>query len=155
MTDPCRERVVAAIATRLAAIAGITGLAVERDRAADLSVDTSEMPRLLLHEGTETLQDDFTGEDCWTLVVAVSGYVKGTTAAAAATAAALLQAKVRAALGTAQDYTLGGLARDLRPDAEVEPVALQMEGADPAKSFALAYAVDYATVEGDPMTFAG
>lgn len=152
MTDPCRERVMAAIAARLAAITGVTGLQVERDRT--LAIDTSEMPRLVVHELDEQLTGDLSGEDGWTLVLVVSGYAAGTTPALAAAALGALRAKAQAALGPVQDITFGGLVRDCRPEPEAEPVTLLMEGADPAKCFALAYAVDYATAEGDPMTFA-
>ncbi|BBK44126.1 hypothetical protein STVA_41460 [Allostella vacuolata] len=154
----CRERILLAIETRLAAIAtSVPGLTVERDR--EEPVETKDMPRLVVTELGEVLQGDLTGEDGWTLTLAVAGYVRGATGAndaarakAAAAAANDLRARAQAALRA--DVTLGGLARDLRPAAEAEAFPLLIDCADPAKAFATPWEVDYATEEGDPYTFA-
>lgn len=153
----CRERILDAIVARLEAITGVAGLAVERDR--EEPIETGEMPRLVVVELGETMQPDLTGEDGWTLTVAVSGYVRGTVGAndkarakAAAAAAGDLRARVQAAL--LGEPTLGGLVRDLRPAEEAECFPLLIDCADPAKAFAVPFEADYATVEGDPFTFA-
>ena len=150
MPEACREQIVLAVKVKLAAIAGIAGLTVDRDREDD--VTDAELPILILREGEERPQADFTGEDAYTLVVQVEGAAKGATVGAAASAAATLRARVQQAVfdGT----LLGGLAQDIRPASEPLPPILILPAEGPAKAFDLSFEIDYATREGDPFTFA-
>lgn len=143
MPTPCREQVVAAIKTALDGITGIVGLTVERDR--DEHVEEADLPKLALFEGDESLAPDFSGEDGFELQVDIEGY-------AALADLAVLRASVDAAIFA--DRTLGGLARDIDVAAEAGPQRLDMDSAAPTKSFVRSYRVLYATVEGDPFTFA-
>lgn len=143
MPTPCREQLVAALATRLAAIAGIAGLAVERDR--EHPVTAAAMPRLVIYEGDEQLSPEFSGEDGFELQLDVEGY-------AAAADMPGLRAAVDAAVFA--DRTLGGLARDIDFASEQAPQRLDMDQAAAAKGFARSYRLLYATREGDPFTFA-
>lgn len=150
MPDPCRERIVAAIEAALGGIAGIAGLAIERDRSDDIAA--ADMPRLVVFEGGEEDATAFSGEQAFDLQIDVEGYVDGATMAAANAAAATLRAKMDAAMFA--DVTLGGLTRDLRLAEEAPPSRLDFISARPAKGVSRAYVVTYATVEGDPFTFA-
>lgn len=150
MSAPCRERILAAIATALAGIAGVGGLVVERDRLADLA--ETEMPRLVVREGGEEPQADFSGEDAYTMTVEVEGYTAAASQADADAVGRTLRAKVVQALRA--DVTLGALARDVRQGVEPPPVRLSVVAEVPTYAFALAFAVEYATAEGDPFTFA-
>jgi hypothetical protein len=147
---PCRERIVAALAARLATITVLPGLVVERDRAA--SVSAAEMPLLAVYEGDETPQADFTGERAYTLSIAVEGYATGATPVAAAQAASDLRAQVDKALFA--DVTLGGIARNLEAAEESAPARLDLDAVDPCAGFTRVYRVDYAIAETDPYTFA-
>ena len=143
MAPPCREQIVAALSTRLAQIAGIAGLIVERDRT--VPITGPEMPRLVLYEGNEAPAPDFTGEDGFELQLDVEGY-------AASAGVAALRAATDAAIFA--DRTLGGLARDVELANEAAPQRLDMDQAAAAKGFVRSYRVLYATREGDPFTFA-
>lgn len=149
MTEPCRERVLAAAASALDGV-GVAGLVVERERLAEIADD--EMPRMVLREGAEEPRADFTGEDAWTLNFEVEGYTAATDQTGADQAGRHLRAKALQAL--LADVTLGGLARDLRPGGEPPPVRLSIVAEVPTYAFVLTFAVDYATAEGDPFTFA-
>jgi len=148
--EACREQIVLAVQAKLTAIASVAGLTVDRDREDD--VTEAELPILILREGDERPQADFTAEDAYTLVVQVEGAAKGTTVDAAASAAATLRGKAQAVLfdGT----LLGGLARDIRPASEPLPPILMLPAQGPAKAFDLSFEIDYATREGDPFAFA-
>ena len=151
MADTCRERIVAAVAAQLAAIDGVTGLTVERDGVD--AIEDAALPLLMVYDRDETPVDMYLGEDAFELQVEIEGVAEGDTAAAAAAALGTLRGRVEAAL--LADITLGGLARDLRPDAEPAPEPLSFDQASrPTKGFARTYVITYATREGDPFTFA-
>ena len=143
MPTPCREQLVAALATKLAAIAGFAGLEVERDR--EEPVTGPELPRLVVYEGDEQLSPEFSGEDGFELQIDVEGY-----------AASADMPGLRAAVDVAvfADRTLGGLARDIEFAVEQAPQRLDMDQAAGAKGFARSYRLLHATREGDPFTFA-
>lgn len=151
MAGSCRERIVQAIETALGGIAGIAGLTVERDRADP--VEEADLDRLVIYEGGEGQSEEgFLGEDLFDLTVDIEGYAGGDTVSAAAAAAAGLRGEVDQALRA--NPPLGGLARDLRLAEEPPPLRLENVSARPAKGFVRSFVVTYATVEGDPFTFA-
>jgi len=146
----CRERIVDAIAGRLAGVE--PGVAVLRDRDPGVILETDRLPALVVTEAEEEPRDDFCGEDAFNLVLQIAVIAGGRDQAVARQTAQRLRARARAAL--AADPTLGGIARNLvfveDPEAPLStPAAL---GALHAATLALA--VDYATAEGDPFRFA-
>lgn len=150
MAETCREQIVAAVVTRLSAIAGVANLTVERDR--DLPSEDDTLPLVVVTEGDEAPVPLFLGEDAFDLQVIVEGAATAETVALASSAVATLRAKVEQALMA--DFTLGGLARDLRPADEDTPQRLDFASEAPTKGFSRAYVITYATREGDPFTFA-
>lgn len=143
MVATCREQIVAAVVARLEAITGVPGLAVERDR--EQPITAAELPRLIVYEGDEQLAAEFSGEDGFELQIDVEGY---------AAAANLAELRGRLDVAVLSDRTLSGLARDVDIASEAAPQRLDMDQAAPAKGFARSYRILYATIEGDPFTFA-
>ena len=150
MPDSCRERIVAAAAARIAAITGVPGLTVARERRSPVTSD--ELPFVGVFEADAQPREDWSGERAWTLVVSAEGLADGATDTAARTAAANLRAEVEKALYA--DPTLGGLARDLRAAPEPPPPQLDAEVPDHVADFQAAFEIDFATREDDPFTFA-
>jgi hypothetical protein len=148
MAIPAQEQVMQAVEAALKGIAAVPGLEVERDRIE--MPDETEMPRLILNQGSQADATDFTGEDGYALTITIEGWVKGEDAAAARLARAVLQAEVHKALF--DDPTLGGAVRIIRPPDEPPPERLDLAPAPDVLGFELSYVVEYATAEGDPYT---
>lgn len=142
MSTPCHEQLAAAAKAALDTIAGVTGLIVSDN--ATRPVET--LPHIELRLGDESPDDVFTGELGWRLEIAVTCLAKDRAGLA------LLRAKVQQAL--LADLTLGGLARDLRPAGEGQPIIDDDEGHPPAIVTELRFGIHYATLETDPFTFA-
>lgn len=149
MTVAATETIMAAIATKLGAITGISGLTVTREPDAALTA----LPALALFEGDCTPQQDFTGQRDWTLGVDIEAFAGGTDARAAAATLSLLVAKVTTAL--VADVTLGIGCRDLRPASGAAPVRGDVQGQITFRAISLRFEVDYATPETDFTTILG
>lgn len=148
MPTPVQEQLVAAIKTALDGISAIAGLTAERER--EEMVETDEIPFLALYELEVTPQEEFAGEDGWSLAVQIEGLAQGATRVAARQAAAELRAEVVKAV--LADRTLGGLARDVLSSNELAPAQLDYKVADTVAEFAVAFDVLFATAEGNPFS---
>lgn len=146
MPTPIREQIVAAFAAKLAAIASVAGLTVERER--EDPVTSGEVPFLAVYEEDAAPDSVFAGEIDVILPISVEGIVAGDTRLAARQAAAVLQAEVEKAIFA--DVTLGGLARDILPGAEQPPARLDADVPDIVASFAITFDISFAVAETDP-----
>lgn len=149
MSLPCREQILAAVETALSGITGITDLTVDRDRV-DMPAD-DELPILTIYEGAEQPADDFTGERGYVLGIDIEGQIAGATRVEAVQNGATLRAKVDQAMLA---DLLGGLARDVRVAEEEAPPRLDLAAVPHAYGFVRSYAIEFATREDDPFTFA-
>jgi|GEM_PF-1368750 len=155
MPTPCKEQLLAAVATALGGITGVSGFtaaSVERDREIGKPIIETEFPRLVIYEGAELPADAFTGEDGFQQTIEIHGAALGATLAEARATGAVLRAKIRDALWAA--FPFDNKARDLQPAEEPPPVRLALECLDRAYGFELSVTIEYATKEGDSFTFA-
>jgi hypothetical protein len=150
MADACREQIVAAVAALLetAAAALATHPKVERNRRDPL--DDADLPGLILFEGQEIPLNDFSSEDAYRLSLLVQCALKGSAAAAAAAANNLRAAIMK---GLLADVSLGGLVRNLEIVDAGDWIGTPTLS-DDTEGFMLQADITYATVEGDPFTFA-
>lgn len=145
MSDPCREQIAVAV---LSVMTAITALPSERNRKIALATD--ELPRQILFEGDETPFDLFAGQDGYQLPLLIQVAVAKSGAAGATDCnswRAQLQKKLLA------DRTLGGLAMNLEITEPGDWIGVDIDS-DDVEGFMLSLTVTYATVEGDPFTFA-
>jgi hypothetical protein len=147
MSDPgpCREQIVVAVQ---GVMAGITTLPSERNRKVALTSD--ELPRQILFEDDETPFDLFAGQDGYQLPLLIQVAVAKSGAAGATDCnswRAQMQKKFLA------DRTLGGLAMNLEITEPGDWIGVDVDSED-FEGFILSLTVTYATVEGDPFTFA-
>ncbi len=143
MTEPVRERILAAIAARLAAIATIDGLAVERNR--DEPVE--RFPSLIVIDGPQVPNDGNSGVTFYEMTVDIEGHVRAGTAAEVGAALTRLYAAAWRAI--AAEVGLGGLATDIAEG----PLSLddrRGSGGTPQGAFNLEITVTYQTAAGDP-----
>jgi hypothetical protein len=149
LTQPltCREQILVAFTTQVAAIGGMT---VARERVD--AIGTDELDFLAVYDDGVTPQTDFSGERDYTLVITVEGYIAGDDAADGRVKADAVGAAVESALYI--EPTLGGLARDLRPNPEPTPPRLDAEVPAAVGCFIKSFEVDFATSETDPRVFA-
>ncbi len=156
MPDTCREQILAALTAQIAA--AVTDAAVERERRSP--VTDAELPRVLVFDGGPVEEMYLTGAQVWRLAVGVECLALAPADraadgaardAAAVKAADALAARVLNALQA--DPTLGGLAWELRPSAELLPKLADLSQVDAARSPA-AVEVVFATKEADLFTFA-
>lgn len=156
MAETCREQILAALAAQIAA--AVTDAAVERERRSP--VTDAELPRVLVFDGGLVEETYLTGAQVWRLTAGIECLApapadraadSGTRDAAAVAAADRLAARVLNALQA--DPTLGGLAWELRPHAELAPELADLSQTEAARSPA-AVDVVFATREADLFSFA-
>lgn len=151
MPDTIRAQWLAALEAALNTISGVTGLATERDR--DAEVGYEEMPRILVLAGDDVPADlQFTGADHLVATVELQLFAKGATMAAACAALETLRGKAIAAAFA--DLTLGGFAFQLGKASSSEIDRAGTEGHEPSAAQAVRFTVEYLTAEGDPFTLA-
>lgn len=155
---PCRERVVLAA---LSVLQSVIELPCERNRKVSLQAPVDgqggDLPRSIIYEGNEIPSDHFSGQDAFDLTLLVQ-VALNKSGADGASESNLMRAKLQRAF--LADRTLDGVAQNLEI---VEPgdwigVGIEMAGgessSDDFEGFILSLTVTYATVEGDPFTFA-
>lgn len=151
---PCRERVLAQLATLLGALP-VPGLTVERER--DEPWTQTDLPAIGLYEADEDQDAVFTGEDAYTLRVDIEGHASAATLLAARQAAGTLRAQVQQALLPGLEVPLdgGGAAYvAVTPGTEPPPIRAVVDCADPVSGFVLTVSLDYQTWESNPFLFA-
>ncbi len=146
MPDPIREQVLAAFKTKLAAITGVSGLTVHRNR----DTEVVQFPALNVLDGNQTADDGVTGYTRYEMEVAVEGWVKSTTALLGSDLNQLYAKTVQQAVS---DRTLGGLCVDvLEVDTAVD--LNRAEGQAPSAAFLTTFQIIFMTKQGDPFTLA-
>lgn len=140
MTDAVREAIIADVATRLAAIPGVS----EVQRMP--SGDPAAFPALHLFDDGDRPDYAEAGTSAWIMTLGVDGYVRGGDGAAAHAALNSLYADVIETL--LEEPVLGGLA------TEIDVSGFRPTVAERANARRLAFSMDlsihYATARGRP-----
>lgn len=151
MADTIRERLAAALKTRLLTLTGVT---VARAPQSDFA--ESELPALGLFMGDERRQDSSLSGSVEIaerrMEVLIVGHAKGASGEAAETAAHDLYG--RAVIAVLADHTQGGLAIDTREAGLIVTANAGAEGETPLCGFELSLEVDYWTRAADPTALA-
>lgn len=146
MPTPVREQVLAAIKVKLAAIAGIAGLVVERNRDAEVQ----SFPTLVIVDGDMAADNSINSASTqYEMEVIVEGYVVASEYESLGMAVSTLQAEVVKALTA--DYTLGGIAFDIN-EMQTSVDVNRNDGQSPAAFFATVFIAQFHTKQGDPYT---
>lgn len=147
MTLSIREQVLAAFQAKLAAITGIDGLTVERNRASPVQ----EFPKLIMRDGGHEVTEENTGMMGYRMTVDVEGFVahssdSGTGPAVNALYATVLQAVLA-------DRTLGDLAADIT-ETSMDINLDSEDGHSPHAAFNSSFVIIFYTTPGDPYSLA-
>lgn len=138
-----REQILAAIKTKLAAIAVPAGLQVYRNK----TTEVDRFPALVVQDSEQEVISDQTQFARYQMTVGVTGFVQNTDEALIGSLVNELYGAVVAAL--LSDVTQGNLAIDTRE----ESMTTEINEADDAKVtavFAVSFKVEYATKYGQP-----
>lgn len=135
-----REQCLAAFATALSAMTGVT---VERNRSARVTA----FPSAIVLDGGQTPGTASTQVTVYTLEVAVEGWAAAATDAALGPAISALYGQIVAA--ALADPTLGGVAVDVREGGMSAPEIDREEGIGPTAAFEIGFEIDFLTAEGD------
>lgn len=140
------EQVLAALAQRLATWPGLTGIAVERARIAEIGCT----PALVVSAGPVSSEDIWTHRTDVTIAATVEAWHAGERAHGEATVEARLlelAGFIQAAIDS--DPTFGGLA----DDTEVAEVSHELAGGDPPEgSIAVSLRIATGHARGNPFT---
>lgn len=148
MPTAIREQVLAAFALVFSSQTGagesFNGVTIERN----LDHKVTLFPTLNVVDGDQTPDHDNSGITLYTVSPTVEGYVQAASKALLTASVTDLYARVVAA--ATADYTLGGLAIDVREGALA--TVSDKEGSNFTAEFTLQFDIDYATKPGDPYT---
>lgn len=142
MADPVLERVVAHFKT---ALAGITGLTVERNR----DEDVTRFPTAIVFDGDLQSQEINTGRVEHRLDLDVEIWAQAASGAALGTAINDLFARV--VVAAIADRTRGGIAVDTTEQGRTFRID-RGEGGKAVGLAVVAFRIDFATADGDPYT---
>jgi tetrahydromethanopterin S-methyltransferase subunit D len=146
MPTTARETLLAAATTKLAAIAGITGLAVERNRRDAVE----DFPMIVARDGSSRIGERLTGIDRLVVSVDVECYASGATPAAAGQKLNELYGAAAAAL--LADPTLGVGGFDVREVDGGEPLIDTGDAAVPVASLSARFELEAWVRTDDPYT---
>lgn len=141
-----REQILAALATRLAGIAGVGSFARNRDD----DLPPGALPALVLIDGGQSRQDDLVGAMQYELRVTVGLYAAGAGIDGAAAGAALTEIYAKTVETVALDPTLGGLASWVTERNLSDPVMVSEDGVAPFMAADLEFLIVFETAEADP-----
>ena len=143
MPDDVATAALKALATRLGAWPGLTGVTIERERIAMVS----DPPRIVIAAEAERIEEVFTGRADLDIGVLVECFHTGSSEAGARDAARALAAQVQAAI--LSDRTLGGAADDVEPGE----ISVDLAGGDPCEARAdMMLTIVTASIWDDPFT---
>ncbi|MCG5243969.1 hypothetical protein ACIU1J_32370 [Azospirillum doebereinerae] len=164
---PCDERLLAAIE---AALGGVTldgeAVPVERDRGLPLTEE--DAPRLVVCRDQDSVdQTAWSGTDCWSLMVAVVGYVieapepdgddreaaRRQAEASTRRLVATLRAQVHQRLASGDPPGDLALCQDIIPLGAPPPDRLGLWSAHPGAAFTALFDLRFDTPTGDLFTF--
>lgn len=157
MEKSCRQLVAEGVMTLLEEVPALeTADGTFREPVLELNRRTplgaeDELPSLIVLEAEENPLNDFSSEDAYDLFFIVQGTVKG-EGALAVELCNHMRAQVIKALFA--DRTIGGRVRMLELSDTGDFLGVDVDSVE-VEGFLLGFRVHYATVEGDPFTFAG
>lgn len=111
-----RETVLAAAFTRLAAITGVSGLVVSRNRAEDIDA----FPAIVMRDGGHQVSNEVAGYDLVTISIEVEVYTRtASTSTNVGSLLSVLYGEVKSALQA--DRTFGGTIYDINETGMTDP----------------------------------
>lgn len=144
-----RETVLAGYAARLAAAAATWSPAAAFERNRLEEVQPSEMPRLVMFDGGQTVIDAHAAQTDYAIEFEIEAYVTAATGAALGAAVSTMHADIVIALWGA-DFTLAGVVQRLGEEEFTDPAISHSEDAGYYAAFAILFSARFSTAEGDP-----